>query len=131
MTKTPSAIPATTRFRIGKFSGAGCVASGNSLISAPRFYNTITANCTTLVYHMLTQIVGYLPLNYRILFSGYFPAYVYRVGGLDRRFSLAELRALGHITDRARSADGSSTFSADIRRGIPAIDPSSLPDAAA
>lgn len=101
----------------------------NKLISTPRFYNTITANCTTLVYHMMTQIIGYLPLNYRILISGYFPAYVYAVGGLDRRFALDELRALGRITDRARRADGSSTFSADIRRGIPAIDPSSLPDA--
>jgi hypothetical protein len=94
-----------------------------SLVTTPRFYNTITANCTTLVYHMMTRIVGYLPLNYRILLTGYFPAYVYGVGGLDRRFPLAELRALGHITDRARKSDRSDRFSEDIRRGIPAIDP--------
>jgi Domain of unknown function (DUF4105) len=105
----------------------GYLGESNSLVTTPRFYNTVTANCTTLVYHMMTRIVGYLPLNYRILLTGYFPAYVYGVGGLDQRFALAELRALGHITDRARKSDRSSTFSADIRRGIPAIDPASLP----
>jgi Domain of unknown function (DUF4105) len=98
-----------------------------SLVTTPRFYNTITANCTTLVYHMMTRIVGYLPLNYRILLTGYFPAYVYAVGGLDRRLPLAELRALGHITDRARKSDRSDSFSEDIRRGIPAIDPATDP----
>jgi hypothetical protein len=102
----------------------GYLGESNSLVSTPRFYNTITANCTTLVYHMMTRIVGYLPLSYRILLTGYFPAYVYAVGGLDRRFPLAELRALGHITDRAKkSVPGSDSFSADIRGGIPVIDP--------
>jgi len=105
----------------------GYLGEANSLVATPRFYNTITANCTTLVYHMMTRIVGYLPLNYRILLTGYFPAYVYEVGGLDQRLPLAELRALGRITDRARESDHSNAFSADIRRGIPAIDPASLP----
>jgi len=88
-------------------------------VRAPRFYNTITVNCTTLVYHMMKRIVGYLPLNYRLVFAGYLPEYVYRVGGLDQRYSLQELRALGRITDRARKADRSDTFSADIRQRIP------------
>jgi Domain of unknown function (DUF4105) len=109
----------------------GYLGESNSLVSTPRFYNTITANCTTLVYHMMTRIVGYLPLNHRILLTGYFPAYVYEVGGLDQRLPLAELRALGRITDRARESDHSETFSADIRRGIPAIDPATLPAVAA
>jgi hypothetical protein len=105
----------------------GYLGESNSLVTTPRFYNTITANCTTLVYHMMTRIVGYLPLNHRILLSGYFPAYVYEVGGLDQRLPLAELRARGRITDRARESDHSNTFSADIRRAIPAIDPATLP----
>jgi hypothetical protein len=99
----------------------GYIAEANALLTTPRFYNTITVNCTTLVYHMMQRIVGYLPLNYRLLFSGYLPEYVYRVGGLDRRFSLQELRARGRITDRAISADRSESFSADIRRGIAAL----------
>ena len=108
----------------------GYVEQADRLVDTPRFYNTITVNCTTLVYHMMKRIVGYLPWSYRLLFTGYLPAYVYRVGGLDQRFALEELRALGRITDRARQSDRSDTFSADIRKGIPGIDPADLPAAA-
>ncbi len=101
----------------------GYVDQGNTLVTTPRFYNTITVNCTTLVYHMMQHIVGYLPLNYRLLLTGYLPEYVYRVGGLDDRFSLEELRARGRITDRARRSDRSDSFSADIREGIPGPEP--------
>jgi hypothetical protein len=94
----------------------------NLLARSPRFYNTITVNCTTLVYHMMTRIVGRLPFSYRLLFSGYLPAYVYRVGGLDRRFSLRELREGGRISQRARQAGDRADFSALIRQGIPGLD---------
>lgn len=94
------------------------IEQANSLVKTPRFYNTITVNCTTLVYHMMKHIVGYLPLDYRLILSGYIPEYVYRVGGLDNRFSLAELRARGRFTERAEKANLSSSFSADIREGI-------------
>ena len=97
----------------------GYVGEANSLVDSPRFYNTVTVNCTTLVYQMMKRIVGRLPLDYRLLFSGYLPEYVYRVGGLDRRYSLEELRERGRITERARRSDRSESFSADIRRGIP------------
>ncbi len=100
----------------------GYVGEANSLVGTPRFYNTITANCTTLVYPMVKRIVGYLPLDYRLLFVGYLPEYVYKVHGMDQRHSLAELRALGRVTERARLADRSADFSADIRRGIPDLE---------
>jgi len=105
----------------------GYIEQANRLVDTPRFYNTLTVNCTMLVYHMMKRIVGYLPWSYRLLFTGYLPAYVYRVGGLDQRFTLEELRALGRITDRARQSDRSDTFSADIRKGIPTLDPAGLP----
>jgi len=97
------------------------VAQANDLVRTPRFYNTVTVNCTTLIYHMMKRIDGSLPLDYRLLLSGYLPSYVYKVGGLDRRYTLEQLRSFGRITDRARAADRSNTFSADIRRGIPAV----------
>ena len=93
----------------------------NRLVAAPRFYNTVTVNCTTLVYHMMKHIVGHLPLDYRLLLSGYLPEYVYKVRGLDMRLPLGQLRALGRITERARQADRSADFSAQIRRGIPLL----------
>jgi hypothetical protein len=97
------------------------VGEADSLTREARFYNTITVNCTTLIYHMMKGIVGHLPLDYRLLLSGYLPAYVHKVGGLDTRHSLDELRRLGRITDRAHQADHSDTFSADIRAGIPVL----------
>jgi len=48
---------------------------------------------------------------------------VYKVGGLDTRYSLEELRALGRITERAKQSDRRPTFSADIRAGIPPLEP--------
>ena len=105
----------------------GYVEQADALVETPRFYNTITVNCTTLVYQMMKRIVGYLPWSYRLLFTGYLPAYVYRVGGLDQRYDLEKLRALGRITDRARQSDRSAAFSEDIRRGIPAIDAANSP----
>jgi hypothetical protein len=101
----------------------GYVNQANGLITTPRFYNTITVNCTTLVYHMMKRIVGYLPFDYRVVFTGYLPEYVYQVGGLDRRYPLAVLRERGRITERAKLSDRSPTFSADIRQGIPALPP--------
>lgn len=107
----------------------GYVEQADNLVATPRFYNTVTVNCTTLVYHMMKRIVGYLPWSYRLLFTGYLPAYVYRVGGLDQRYTLAQLKTLGRITDRAKQSDRSDTFSEDIRKGIPAITPADLPAA--
>lgn len=97
----------------------GYIGEANRLVDTPRFYNTITVNCTTLVYQMMKRIVGHLPLDYRLLLSGYLPEYVYGVGGFGRRYSLEELRSRGRITERARQADRSPSFSADIRRGMP------------
>jgi hypothetical protein len=105
----------------------GYIGEANALARTPRFYNTITVNCTTLVYQMMERIAGYLPLNYRLILSGYLPEYVYRVGGLDRRYSLQELRARGRITERARKADRSDSFSADIRQGIAPISSADSP----
>jgi hypothetical protein len=46
---------------------------------------------------------------------------VYAVGGLDQRYTLAQLRVFGHITQRAQESDRSEFFSQDIRRGIPPL----------
>lgn len=93
----------------------------NSLARAPRFYHTITGNCTTLVWRMLKKIVRPLPFSYRVLLSGYLPEYVYEVGALDPRYPIEELRRLGYISERARGADQGAGFSGDIRAGVPAL----------
>jgi hypothetical protein len=107
------------------------VDQANRLVVAPRFYNTLSVNCTTLVYHMVKHIVGYLPWDYRLLLSGYLPAYVYRIGGLDTRYTLKQLRAFGRITERAKKSGRSATYSADIRQGVPRVEARELAERAA
>jgi len=96
------------------------VEQANALERVPRFYNTVTVNCTTLVYHMMKRIVGRLPFDYRVVFTGYLPGYVYQVGGLDHRYSLQDLRERGRITERAKHSSRAE-FSTEIRRGIPPL----------
>ena len=58
-----------------------------------------------------------LPLDYRMLLTGYVPDYVYDHGGLDDRMPFVTLRERSHIKDRAESTD--SEFSRKIRDGVP------------
>ena len=97
------------------------LAEANSLVNRPRFYHTLSGNCTILVYRMLRRILGPLPLSYRLWLSGYMPEYMYGVGRLDLRYPLEELRAMGYVSERGLAADQSPTYSADIRRGIPSL----------
>ncbi|HET8598274.1 MAG TPA: DUF4105 domain-containing protein [Castellaniella sp.] len=92
------------------------VDSANRLARAPRFYNTVTANCTTLVYDMVRPIVPGLPMDIRLILSGYLPEYLYRHGGLDTSQPLETLRAGADISERAARAGPSADFSRRIRQ---------------
>lgn len=91
----------------------------NDLARAPRWYNTLTSNCTTLAFGMVRVIHPGLPLDPRILLSGYLPDYVYDLGALDTSVPFATLRKLARIHDRAMQADADPNFSARVREGIP------------
>ena len=95
------------------------VEEANRLAREPRFYNTITANCTTLVYAMVRRLGAVLPLNHRLLFTGKLPEYAYRAGGLWPGYSLHELTRRGRIVERARCAADDPAFSQRIRDGVP------------
>jgi hypothetical protein len=95
------------------------VDEANRLARHPRFYQTVTANCTTLVFTMMQSIVDGLPLDYRLLLSGYLPSYVEKMGGLEPGYTLGELRESGRITQRAKQSGRSDDFSAVIRQDVP------------
>ncbi len=92
------------------------VDTANALREQPRFYHTVTANCTTLVYEMVRAIVPGLPLDYRLLLSGYLPEYLYAHGGLGHDRTLAQLRRQADITARAAQAGDGPGFSQAIRQ---------------
>jgi len=91
----------------------------NNLARTPRFYNTLTANCTTLVFDIVKVIHPGLKMDPRVILSGYLPDYAYDLGALDTSISFDTLRELSKIHDKALLANAVSNFSAKIREGIP------------
>jgi hypothetical protein len=96
------------------------VERANRLADEPRFYHTLTANCTTLVYDMVRPLVPGLPLDIRLILSGYLPEYLYSHGGLDTSLPLDVLRARSDITRRAAQGGPALEFSRRIRAPAPA-----------
>ena len=91
----------------------------NELAREPRFYNTLTGNCTNLVFDMVRVIHPGLPVDIRVLLSGYLPNYAYDLGATDTSVSFERLREIAKIHDNAVQADTDPLFSARIREGIP------------
>lgn len=88
----------------------------NALKKKPRFYNTLTTNCTTSIWLSTRVNPGHLPFNWKVLASGYLPEYLYDHGRLDSKgLSFAELRERAHLNARARAADDAEDFSRRIR----------------
>jgi len=101
----------------------GYAGEARKLEQAPQFYNTLTSNCTTIVFELARAINPQLPLDYRLLASGYLAAYAYDVGGLTPGFDYATLQARGRITERAIAAGNDARFSTLIRVGMPGVAP--------
>ena len=91
----------------------------NDLARAPRFYNTLTSNCTTLVFQMVQAIHPGLSFDARVIFAGYLPNYAYALGATDTSIPFEQLRQLSRIHDKAARADADPDFSAKIREGLP------------
>lgn len=92
----------------------------NSLHERPRFYNALTTNCTTAIWtntHVNEQPV---PLDWRVLASGYLPDYLYEQGRLQTHgLSFDELHRRAHVNARARLADRDPDFWRRIREPDP------------
>ncbi|EIL95453.1 hypothetical protein UU7_00080 [Rhodanobacter spathiphylli B39] len=95
------------------------VHAANRLATTPAFYNTLTSNCTTIVYHMARQIEPRLPWDIRLLFTGYLPEYLHAVGAVDRSVPVDVLRERSRITERARRTRATDDFSRAIRERAP------------
>jgi hypothetical protein len=91
----------------------------NELRERPRFYNTLTTNCTTMILAHTTVNPGHLPFSWKVLLSGYTPEYAYDMGRLDRRLPFEELKRRAHINAAAQAADQAPDFSRRIRAGLP------------
>ena len=88
---------------------------GERLKRTPRFYNTLTANCTTIIFEMARRIDPGLPMDWRLLASGYLDRYLYDIGALAGQGDFGSLRQKAHITAKARAAGKIEDFSGRIR----------------
>ncbi len=94
----------------------GFVQLGNDLNARPRWYNTVTANCTTVVWRLSRVLSPDLPLDRSLLLSGYLPEYLDRFGALAGPGTLADKRARALISPRAREMPAGADFSRWIRQ---------------
>ena len=96
------------------------IKQANDLAINPRFYNTLTTNCTTAIFDMMHSVTSSIPFDWRIILTGHLPDYLYEHGAVDTRIPIEELRERADVTGRV---DGSLTeveFSSRIREGVPA-----------
>jgi hypothetical protein len=94
----------------------------NALAERPRWYNTLTTNCTTAIMTHLRVNPGHAPMSWKVLLSGYAPQYAWERGALDTSLPFADLRSRSRINDAAGDAGDAPDFSKLIRRGRPLID---------
>ncbi len=93
--------------------------TANALRERPRFYNTLTGNCTTkLADHVNAIAPGTIPPSWRLILPGYVDELVQRLGLLNEEQDIAEVRRRYWINDKARAARDAEDFSRRIRVGL-------------
>jgi hypothetical protein len=95
------------------------VEESNDLAERPQFYNSITANCATVVFKLVRAAGSTLPFDWRLVVNGFLPGYLYHHGAVVTTMPLSELMERARISEKARAADQSPYFSRLIRVGVP------------
>jgi hypothetical protein len=99
----------------------------NALHDQPRFYDTLSTNCTTQILLHTRVNPDHLPVSWKVLLSGYAAEYAYETGRLDGSLPFEELRRRSRINASAQAADRAPDFSRRIREGLPGINGPGIP----
>jgi hypothetical protein len=92
------------------------VEQANSVAREPRFYNSLTTNCTTAVVAMMRATGATLPLDWRLLLNTRLPDYAHAHDALEEGLTLAEARARAPVSAKAKAHGLGDGFSEAIRR---------------
>ena len=87
----------------------------NKIAIKPRWYNGVTASCTTSIYRQHDSEVNW---DWRMLFNGSMDQMLYQWGRLDQELPFDELKLRSRINEKANTARDED-FSNAIRRGLP------------
>lgn len=96
------------------------IKEANGLSAHPKFYNTLTTNCTTTIFGMARAVTSSIPFDWRIVLTGYLPAFLYERGAVDTSIPLQELQRRADVTSRVDPSLDEVEFSRRIREGVPA-----------
>lgn len=116
--------PQTVRGLLGEY-----VKLANDVSATPRWYNTLTANCTTVIFAMARKLDPRTRLDWRILLPGRLPGYLREREFISRDMPLPELVEAGRIGPRAAGPPPDPGFSKRIREGVPHPQPTRPPSA--
>lgn len=92
------------------------VEKANKLADEPEFYQTITTNCTAVIFELARLIEPGMPLDWRIFLSGYLPDYLYSHGAIRTDLPLEEIRRNSMIAPQEVTSE--LEFSIGIRRDV-------------
>ncbi|MGE8540859.1 MAG: DUF4105 domain-containing protein [Acinetobacter sp.] len=92
------------------------------LAAHPKWYNTLTSNCTTLVFDMVQAVSPQqLPMDYRLFASGYLPNYLYDLHAVSHQWDMKTWYQRAHINPRVSGYKqiSSADYSKLARKGLP------------
>ena len=95
------------------------VREANDLAAHPKFYNTLTGNCTTVIFSMVRALSPTFPLDWRILLNGFLPSFFYDHGFVDTLMPLDELIRRSSVSDRIKMGLSEVEFGQRLREGLP------------
>jgi len=87
----------------------------NEIAAHPRFYNTLYRNCTTEIVRLVRDTGISVPLDWRLLISGFVPQYLYRHHMIATKKPFSNVDTAADIGELARAADADPEFSRRIR----------------
>lgn len=79
------------------------LSKANRLRHQPKWYNTLTSNCTTILFDLAEHATGQIPRDYRVLLPGLLPEYLYEHQQLDSTLSLDEWRERAYINHKTEN----------------------------
>ncbi len=85
----------------------------------PRFYNTLTTNCTTQILWNVQTFNHKAKYDWKIFLSGHLPEYLYENGSIDNSMPFESLLELSQINETANENIENKDFSLEIRKGLP------------
>lgn len=78
------------------------LSKADDLAKQPKWYNTLTSNCTTLVFDMVQAVSDIkLPLDYRLIVSGYLPNYLQDLHVLPHDWNIQTWYQRAHVNPKS------------------------------